>query len=201
MSESWPERRFHLLRRMFEHDTVRCAVFLMFAAFLADWASKTWALEQLTDGTMPLGSLTLSLARNDAFAFSIGAERAGVFLVLAVRVAALAAIVFLCRHIVYLLTYRNACGFALVLAGGFGNAADLVFRDGAVVDFIGVGPFLISGVETAMWVYPVFNTADLFILIGIGLLGPLIHETGQASRRRLIAWERRMLARWFSLGA
>lgn len=189
------EQARHLLRRMVEHDTVRFALLVALAAFLADWASKSWALERVTDGTLPFGGLTLGVVRNDAFAFSLGAERTHLLLVLGVRLTALAAIVWLCRHIVYLLSYRNACGFALVLAGGFGNAADLLFRDGAVVDFIGAGPFLVTWDGSPTWIYPVFNTADLFILLGIGLLGPLVHESSRTIRERIVAWERRWIRR------
>jgi lipoprotein signal peptidase len=137
---------------------------------------------------MPLGGLTLSVVRNEGFAFSVGAERIAFGLVLMARVAALGAIVLLCRHIVYLLDYRNACGFALLFAGGLGNAADLLFRGGAVVDFIGAGPFPLGWSEEPAYLQLFFNTADLFILVGIGLLGPLISETGKSVERRCAGW-------------
>ena len=49
----------------------------------------------------------------------------------------------------------------LVLGGGIGNMIDRIFRDGLVVDFL----------QFAFWKsFPVFNVADIAIVIGAGLL-------------------------------
>jgi signal peptidase II len=48
-----------------------------------------------------------------------------------------------------------------ILAGALGNLADRI-RHGFVVDFFQVDP--------ALFVYPVFNVADIVIVIGVGLL-------------------------------
>lgn len=184
-----------LARRVRDNDVLRLATLLAAAAFFADWASKSWALDHLEGSTMPLGALTLGVARNEAFAFSAGYGQVSPWLVVCARLAALIIIVLLCRRIAGLLDRRNACGVALVLAGGFGNAADLVFRGGAVVDFIGAGPFVFDWAGELIQLHVVFNAADIFILMGIGLLAPLIQRLGKAAQRRLAAWESRVLAR------
>jgi len=54
-----------------------------------------------------------------------------------------------------------AAAVPFVLAGAWGNLVDRV-RHGFVVDFLQVDP--------ALFVYPVFNVADIVIVIGAGLL-------------------------------
>jgi signal peptidase II len=61
--------------------------------------------------------------------------------------------------------------FALVLAGAFGNLVDRALR-GYVVDFVHV----------RFW--PVFNAADAYLVVGIGLL-LLLRRRGVAPGRRL----------------
>ena len=52
--------------------------------------------------------------------------------------------------------------FALVLGGGFSNMWDRIFNNGLVVDFMNMG---IGNIRTG-----IFNFADIFILIGFGLM-------------------------------
>ncbi len=85
---------------------------------------------------------------------------------------------------------RLACAFALLLAGGIGNVADLFFRDGAVVDFIGVGPFALAASEVAI----VFNLADVWIKIGVVLAFPLIRRAARRTQAASDAFERRLLS-------
>jgi lipoprotein signal peptidase len=180
-------------RLALEHGTLRLATLLGIAAFLFDWATKSWALRALGDTAIPLGWLTLFVARNEAFAFSSqeGAVLTG--LVVVVRLAMILLIVLLSRRLAVLLSRRTACGAALLLAGGLGNSADLVFRGGAVVDFIAAGPFTFDWGTEPVRMIMVFNTADVFILIGIGLLAPRIRDLGRAAQQRMAAWERGLL--------
>ena len=108
------------------------------------------------------GVLRLTYAENCGAAFSIlrtapSWVRVGVF-----GVAAVAATIMLLVMFV-----RGAGGktFAaavpFVLAGALGNLADRI-RHGFVVDFFQVDPELFT--------YPVFNVADIVIVIGVGLL-------------------------------
>jgi lipoprotein signal peptidase len=182
-----------LFRRVKDHHVLRLAKLLAAAAFLLDWSTKSWALQHLDGTSMPLGALTLGVARNEAFAFSAGDGQVSALLVICVRLAALISIILVCRRVTGLLSKRNACGVALLLAGGFGNAADLLFRGGAVVDFIGAGPFTFDWAGESMQMHVVFNAADLFILVGIGLMAPLIQHVARAVQRRFVAWESRLL--------
>src|SRR5690606_26457676 len=86
---------------------------------------------------------------------------------------------------------RLAAGFALLIAGGSGNAADMLFRGGAVVDFIHAGPFHVRGELVHAGI--VFNAADVATLLALGLLAPLIHAWSTRSQRRIARWEERWL--------
>jgi lipoprotein signal peptidase len=146
------------------------------AAFLADWASKSWALGTLAHETAALGWLILGLESNQAFAFSSGAESVSPQLVMGARLTALLAIGTVFGRL-FVRDRRTAVGAGLILGGGLGNAVDLAFR-GSVVDFIGAGHIY-------------FNVADLAILVGIGLMAPMIRVHALATQRRIALWERR----------
>ena len=51
-------------------------------------------------------------------------------------------------------------GMSLILAGGFGNLIDRIFR-GYVVDYIDI---------TRLFDYPIFNFADICIVVGVILV-------------------------------
>jgi len=75
--------------------------------------------------------------------------------------------VFLLGIIVYVLRDKKltnplAIAWALIVSGGASNWLDRVLNDGGVIDFLNVG---IGSLRTG-----VFNIADMFILIGAGLL-------------------------------
>jgi lipoprotein signal peptidase len=173
-----------LLRTVFNHDVLRLAALLAIAVFLIDWASKSWALRHLDGALVPFGSLMLGIERNEGFAFSSGAGLVPTWLVIGVRLAALALIIQLARNIAAT-SWRYACGFALLIGGGLGNAVDLVFRGGAVVDFIGVGPYTIDWAGTLVHLHFVFNAADVAVLLSLPLLGPVIRQYARAIERRL----------------
>lgn len=178
------------LRAFFAHDVLRFATLVAAAAFLLDWATKSWALETLEHAAVPLGALMLGVERNDAFAFSVGTGHVPAALVVAIRLAALTGVLLLFFR-VGTRNRRIAAGFALLIAGGCGNAADMLFRGGAVVDLIHAGPFHMRGELVHAGV--VFNGADVAILVALGLLAPLIHEWSAGRQRHLAAWEARWL--------
>lgn len=192
MSYSLARRFPHALRSLVSHEVLRIAVLLGTAAFLADWASKSWALHNVAQSTMPFGVFNLGVAFNDGFAFSTAAGAAPAWAILTIRLSVIA--VLLVVTLRYALDcYRAACGAALLLAGGLGNAIDLVARNGAVVDFIGAGPFTFTLGAELYYMHLVFNLADVFIVAGIVMIAPLIRRLSLGTQRRLAAWEQRVL--------
>jgi lipoprotein signal peptidase len=180
------------VRAFVAHEVLRLATLVAMLAFLLDWATKSWAEHALSDVAVPFGALVLSVVHNDAFAFSSGAGTFAPELVAGVRLTALLLVVILSRRIL-VHDRRFACGVALLIAGGFGNAADLLFRNGAVVDFIGAGPFTIGYAGELIDFAIVFNLADVAIVIGLGMITPRIREWALAAQRRIAAWEARWL--------
>lgn len=69
--------------------------------------------------------------------------------------------IFLVGIIIYLLKFAKKSRFlctalTLIIAGGFGNLIDRVFRNGNVIDYI----------ETKFMKFPIFNFADISVVIG-----------------------------------
>lgn len=163
-------------------DALRLAVLLALACFLADWATKTWAVANVTaPNIIQLRPwLWLAVVRNDAFAFSTGGgipvESIAILRITGLVVAIILGLRFAAQ------SRRFATGFALLVAGGLGNTTDLFFRDDAVVDFIAAGPFelQLAGIATGFDI--AFNIADLWILTSIVLLFPLIRTAGAHAR-------------------
>ncbi|MBR9988957.1 MAG: hypothetical protein KFH98_04330, partial [Gemmatimonadetes bacterium] len=75
----------HRLRALLAHDVLRFAVLVAAAAFLLDWATKSWALDTLEHAAVPLGALVLGVERNEALAFSAGAGTLPPWLVIGIR--------------------------------------------------------------------------------------------------------------------
>ena len=122
-----------------------------------DQVTKTLALEALSDGPIDVieGAVTLNLSYNSGGVFGVGRGLPGVFL--AATIIVTVGILFWARRI----EERSwLVPLGLVLGGGLGNLADRVLRghDGKVVDFID------------LHVWPVFNVADMSIVIGVGLV-------------------------------
>ena len=155
----------------------------------ADIGTKEWALESLSrarSGEVPPvcvpeenggvvyqriplpskplipGVIRLTYAENCGAAFSMlrtapAWVRAGVFGIATVAASIMLLVMFV----------RGSGGrlfgaaVPFILAGALGNLSDRV-RHGFVVDFLQVDPKL--------FVYPVFNVADIVIVVGVGLL-------------------------------
>ena len=179
-------------RHLGTHELARLMILVAVAAFLADWGGKSWAVRRLGDTMIPLGGLTLGVVRNEGFVFSTGHGVVSFGGIALARLTALAVLLVLCYRGAEMLDRRYAFGVALIIAGGLGNTTDLFFR-GGVVDFIWVSPIVVDGLETLLEMNLVFNLADLFILIGIGLLAPLIQRSGRSIQGRIARWEMRIL--------
>ncbi|HKR10451.1 MAG TPA: signal peptidase II [Pyrinomonadaceae bacterium] len=136
-----------------------------FAVYLADQASKTWAVKELRFGDARVvirGFLQFAYTENPGIAFGQlqeGGAAARWFFVALAGAASIAVFYYFMR------TPRNddrvlgAC--ALLLAGILGNLTDRA-RLGYVVDFIVM--------HAGDYHWPTFNIADASICIGAGLL-------------------------------
>lgn len=179
-------------RHLGTHELARLMILVAVAAFLADWGGKHWAFTRLGDAMIPLGALTLGVVRNEGFVFSTGHGVLFFGGVALARLIALAVLLVLCYRGAKMLDWHYAFGAALIVAGGLGNTTDLFFR-GGVVDFIWVNPIAVDGLEALLEMNLVFNLADLFILIGIGMVAPLIQKSGRVIQGRVSRYEMRIL--------
>lgn len=153
-----------------------CAI----AAFVADFASKSWAVG--LHQPIEAGHVALAHVVNDGLVFSsFGGGGISTQAIVLARFAVLGLCAFLAARA--RLTTRERLGIALVAAGGLGNLVDLLIRDGAVVDFIGVNPVAMISWYDGFHVF--FNLADLSIFIGLALAFPAIRALGLEIQRRL----------------
>ena len=126
----------------------------------ADQLFKLLVLRFLAGGPSVMvipGLLQLTYVENRGAAFGIFQGRVGLLSLVTLAVL-IALAVFLVRGSV-----RHPAGrwsFCLILAGGFGNLIDRVFR-GFVVDYLDVSP---------LFSFPVFNFADCCVVCGSILL-------------------------------
>jgi signal peptidase II len=125
-----------------------------------DQLTKSWAVAALDDGPIDLvGSLRLRLTFNSGASFSMGAGRGGV-----IGLVGLVVVVFLLRSVARWPGALAPVALGMILGGALGNLADRLFRagdgflGGRVVDFVDL-----------QW-WPVFNAADVGVVVGAGLL-------------------------------
>ncbi|HEY9684145.1 MAG TPA: signal peptidase II [Oculatellaceae cyanobacterium] len=131
--------------------------------FAADMATKEWARNCLTgDSEIALvpGLLNFNLVTNTGAAFNLGSGHALTMTIIASTVTLLL-ITWVLREEKRATTSRLFIniGAGFLIGGAIGNLADRFLR-GRVTDFI----------ELAFVRFPVFNCADVFIDIGVGLL-------------------------------
>lgn len=101
--------------------------------------------------------LELSYVENTGGVFGIFSPR--VFLI-TIDVLILFVIIKLLLNKKYELNQKAKLGLSLILAGGTGNLIDRIFR-GHVVDYLDI---------TKMFDFPVFNFADICVIVGVILV-------------------------------
>lgn len=139
-------------------------------AYLADLATKTWALEALADQQRrPLVGdlLGLRLIFNPGAAFSLGSGSTWLFSLVAIVV-----VVLIIRWARRLTSRAWSVTLALLLAGALGNLTDRLFREpglgrGHVVDFIDYGWFI--GNVADIWIVTAAIAMVALSLFGVPL--------------------------------
>lgn len=133
------------------------------AVFALDRASKSWALDNLqmhNSQTLIDGFLKLTLTTNTGAAFSLGANNSSFMTITAVVLTA-ALTFWLASRIArgQTIPIMELVGLSCIIGGSLGNLTDR-FSQGHVTDFL----------EFSFFSFPVFNVADTFINIGLGLV-------------------------------
>lgn len=138
------------------------AVMLAFGLFGCDHATKAIATQTLARAvSIEPGILELHYVRNDDVAFNafqrLGVPHSPLFLSAVMLVALATAIGFTVVGQRRSPSRLDLIGGACIIGGALGNVADRIAR-GFVVDFIHVRG------------WPVFNVADIAVIVGVGLL-------------------------------
>lgn len=132
---------------------------------LIDQGTKLWALESLKpihSMTVAEGFLDLTFVENRGVAFGMFSGQRWFILLLTVIIAA--GLICFYKTLPRKKEYRPVrLSLILVLAGAVGNIIDRMFR-GYVVDFF----------EFTFFKWPVFNVADIYVVVGVILLALMI---------------------------
>ena len=135
------------------------------ASFLADFATKRWAVERLGPAGTPhplLGNtLRFTLTYNDGGALGIETGPTGLFFLIVVSCALVLGLGIFYGSLPKTATFR-ATALGLLMGGALGNLFDRVKAGCGVVDFIDIG----AG-PVRFWT---FNLADSAIFVGAILL-------------------------------
>ena len=137
-----------------KNKTVRLIVILVTMFIIIDQASKL-LVSNLIDGSVGNDILKFEITSNTglAFGFNDGSNVKNIFIMAFVLII----VIRFVKNQIELIDTKTAVALSMVLAGGFGNLIDRIFR-GAVLDFIKIYKF------------PIFNLADVLVFIGAILL-------------------------------
>lgn len=129
--------------------------------FLVDLATKWWAVARLGESRVidVVWTLRFRLVHNPGSAFSLAEGRG-----LLISVAALAAVAILLRTGRRTTDPWALVAVGLIVGGALGNLADRAFRAGEGF----MGGEVVDFVDLQWW--PVFNVADMGVVVGAGLL-------------------------------
>lgn len=165
---------------------IKLTILAFLSALMLDTWTKTLAFLYLEPANPLVGSDHIALfpVRNDALAFSIGADSISPSIPFILRITLLVIILWLTWRDIQN-NARTAIGVALLVAGGTGNTMDIMFRDGAVIDFLVVGQVRAWINDKPDAIIAALNLADLWILAGLILMYPLIRRLGAGIRKHL----------------
>lgn len=137
-----------------KNKTVRLIVILVTIFIMIDQASKL-LVSNLKQDSIGDKIFKIEIINNTglAFGFNDGNNIKNIFIMIFVLIIVIRFI----KNQIELIDTKTAVALSMVLAGGFGNLIDRIFR-GAVLDFIRIYKF------------PIFNVADVLVFIGAILL-------------------------------
>lgn len=105
------------------------------------------------------GILNFTYTENTGGAFSIGNNSTIMFIIVSIIVIAIITKFIISKKEELSLNIQIA--LSLILSGGIGNLIDRIIR-GFVIDFIDFNPLI---------KYPIFNIADIYIVVGCVIIG------------------------------
>jgi len=126
-----------------------------------DQIVKIFAIKNIYNSSVTVidGILNLTYVENTGGAFGIGNNSIIILIITSIIILTVSTKFVISKKdeiSLYILV-----GLGLILAGGIGNLIDRVFR-GFVVDYIDISPLI---------KYPVFNIADICIVVGSFIIG------------------------------
>lgn len=132
-------------------------IILIISLIIIDQLIKVLAfkyLSQVNSVTLISGVLNLTYLENTGAAFGLWNSR---WFLIALNILIIFAVIKLLRSQKYEFTKQMKTAYSLILAGGITNLIDRLFR-GFVIDYIDINE---------LFYYPVFNLADICIIVGI----------------------------------
>lgn len=141
-------------------------IFIALTIFLLDQIIKLYIASTMYNYSKVLvnGVLNLTYTKNTGGAFGIGKNSLIGFIIINSIIIGLLIYYVVKDHKIKLCSLIS---ISLIIGGGLGNLADRIFR-GYVIDYLDINP---------LFKYPVFNFADICIVLGsILLLGSLIKD-------------------------
>ena len=150
----------------------KCVLLIFFSLALIsiDQTIKTVVCKYLYNKDLSVikGFLNLTYVENTGGAFGIGAKSTIIFIIFTiVLVAVLIGVLIKKRNEI---SNLKSISIILIISGGIGNLIDRIFR-GYVIDYIDINE---------LFTYPMFNFADICVVIGCIILAiSIIFERGK----------------------
>jgi len=135
-------------------------VIMIFILVVLDQLIKYYIITSIYNSSIVVinGFLNLTYVENTGGAFGIGSNSIVIFILISIIVIGVLIKLLLSKK--EELNKSIIASFSLIISGGIGNLIDRFFR-GFVIDYIDISPII---------KYPVFNFADICIVIGIIIL-------------------------------
>ena len=134
---------------------------IIIVCLVLDQMSKLWIIHNRNDlpKIVIKNILSFTYCENRGIAFGLASGHVHFFCIITLLVL-VSIVIAICLNF-HRMNNIGLIGIAMLLAGGFGNLIDRAFRL-YVVDFIDI---------SGMFRFPIFNIADICVVIGVVLIG------------------------------